>query len=335
MASPADAPATVARLHALRERGALSWAALWAGLRRVEPRRSREEWRTWLLGLTLSLGVLCLFGGSAYYVVVNWAELGRFGQIGLALASFLAAAGVAARLGTEGLGGRLATSAAAGLIGALLSVLATVYSTGGHVWPLLLTWFLLMTPFVLAARWAPLVVGWWVVANLTVLGGLEPILELHRDLPPTTVALALAGVNAAILGAWEILAPRVDWLADRWPRRVVGVAAWTALVVTAIPTLTWEADGPGLVALPLMAVGTAIAQLVWWRKGRDLLLAGAPLLAWIVAIAIGGLRVLIEIIDDELLVVLCTPLLVVALLVLSVGALAWLRFGLSGHEEDA
>ncbi|MCO4745259.1 MAG: DUF2157 domain-containing protein [Proteobacteria bacterium] len=335
MPAPPEPKATVARLHALRRFGALSDAALAEGVRQLTATRAAKDWRRWLTAVALSLGVLQVFGSSAYYAVVNWTEMGRYGQIGLALGSFVLAAVGGLRLGTDGLGGKLVTTVAGGLIGPLLVVLAAVYPSEGDWWTLLATWAVLMVPFVLAARLSAAALGWVAVLNITALAFFEPAMRAFRDLPMSAPGLALAAVNLGGLAVWELLAPRVEWMHGRWPQRVLGAAGIAALVATALPTIYDEVDAAGLIALPALVALLVVAQALYWPRARDLFLAAAPLLAAIMVIANAGARAIIELFDKMLLVVVGTPVLVMVLLGMTVAVLAWLRAGHALAQGDA
>ncbi|TNE86043.1 MAG: hypothetical protein EP330_24215 [Deltaproteobacteria bacterium] len=316
---------TLARLHALRREGVLPTDAIGPAVRWIGGQRTPASWRAWLWAVCLSLGVVFTFGSLAYYAVVNWEVFGPWGQVGLAVALQAVATGLALRAGSEQLLGRLGAMAAGCLIGPVLLVLSAVTDAEGGWWLLFGTWWVLMVPSVLAARLPAAALAWLVVLDLGVIAGFEPLFRALRDLPDTLPGLVLAAVHVLALLVWEALAPRVSWMQVRWAPRTIGAAGVCLLTMTALPTLFWEGDVASVVAIPVLLAVVLAAQVRYWRGSRDLLLAGLPLLAVVVLVASGGLRLVIEILDDTLLVMAVTPVIVAVLLALTVGLLVWLR----------
>jgi len=156
------------------------------------PVEARQEVRAWLLApppgahflfqfkrALLALGALQLLVGAVELVAANWTALGRWGRLGLIEVALLLAFAVAYRLGVEAppscgegrgewrlLTARWMLTLAAGLVGVLLAAIGQTFQTGASSYLLFTAWAALTLPWVVAARFAPLTVGWWVVVNI-------------------------------------------------------------------------------------------------------------------------------------------------------------------------
>jgi uncharacterized membrane protein len=252
-------------------------AALAAGGVTPDPAR----WLRFLDVLLLVLGGLALASGVVFFIAFNWDALGRFSQFALLQVLLLVAVAAWWRLGIDRLPAQVALLTAAVLLGALLALFGQTYQTGADPWQLFATWALLMLPWALAGRFAPLWLLWLVLLNLSAafwydarFGLLGAAFASRDDLLWLQLLL-----NGAAWLTWEFAARRYDWLVlGRWPVRLIAIAVgfiFTVLVLRAI----FDPDSPPI----LLAWGTYLAWLatvyaVYRRRLPDLfMLAGACL----------------------------------------------------------
>ncbi len=329
-----DTPARLEVLHALHRRQALSDAALRRATEHVTETPSNDAWLDFVAGSALGIGVLSLMGAFGTLVVENWMQLGAHGQIALAMLVFAAPGYLAIALGVERLVGKLAVSAAAGLIGPLFMVIEANYSAEGNWWLLFAAWALLTLPLAVAARFAPLVIGVLVIADCTWLAFYNELDALFRDWPAMGAAFGITTVHLVALAVWEWVHGTRPWLQGRWGPRTVGATAVGALVVAAVPAMWGTADWAGIGALALLVVLTPVLQVLYWRRGKDLLLAAAPLMAGLFLFANLAGRFFIDTLDSELGILLGVPVVGVMVVVLTVVSLAWLRLGLRQADDE-
>lgn len=215
-------PATPGRLRRLAELGYLDRGALRAGLRRLDALPDRHGWVRFLDYLLLILGALLVTSGLFFFVAYNWDELSRLSRFGLIGAAILVAVVIAQVAGLGRLGGKVALTVAALLVGALLAVFGQEYQSGADAYSLFGYWAMLTIGWVLIARFDLLWIGWLALLNITLLlfwqqarpGDAQP----HAE---TLFALNLAG-----LLLWEWLEGRFAWWQQRWPARVTATAAF-------------------------------------------------------------------------------------------------------------
>lgn len=239
------------------------------------------RWLRFLDVLLLVLGGLALASGVVFFIAFNWDALDRFGQFALVQVLVLAAVLAWWRLGIDRLAAQVALLVAAILIGALLALFGQTYQTGADPWQLFATWTLLLLPWALVGRFAPLWLLWLALLNLAAALWYEARIGLFGALFASRDDLLwlLFLLNGAAWLAWEFAARKFTWLElARWPVRLIAVAAgWviTQLVLRAI----FDPDSPPI----LLAWGAYLAWLaavyaVYRRRLPDLfMLAGACL----------------------------------------------------------
>ncbi len=214
--------ATPGRLRRLTELGYLDRAALQVGLRRLEALPDRRGWVRFLDYLLLILGALFLTSGLFFFVAYNWEALSRLTRFGLVGVAILVAVIIAQIAGLDRLGGKVALTVAALLVGALLTVFGQEYQSGADAYTLFGYWALLIVGWVLIARFDLLWIGWLALLNVTLFlfwqqawpGDAQP----HAE--------TLFALNVAGLLLWEWLEGRFDWWQQRWPARITAIGAF-------------------------------------------------------------------------------------------------------------
>jgi uncharacterized membrane protein len=260
-----DLAATPERLRALAQADVLSPPALEQALRLSVATPTPAAWRRFLSVSLLGLGSLLVLSGVIYFFAYNWADLHRFGKLGLLLGAIAGACVAAWRL-EEGLAGQFALLFAAVLVGPLLAVYGQAYQTGADPYGLFLGWSALILPWVVLARFQPL----WLLLIVLVDTGLSLYRVQVLDREDTWLVLMIALVNGVAWLAHEVLSARgAEWLGGRWLPRIL--ASMTVLpllgLVTALVADPHDADASQAIALGLL-VPIGIATYVFHRRVR-------------------------------------------------------------------
>ncbi len=315
---PLAITATAARLHALHQAEVFDEVTLEMLLAQAAAGPDAEGWRRYLDRLALELGAGLVVAGVIYFFAGNWAALPGLVKIG-GVASLLSAAVLWALWVPERMSGRVALTAAGGLIGALLAVYGQVYQTGADAWTLFATWAALLVPWVLASRYEPLLLKWLGITGLAIhLAVNQDALvtqhhELWRCLLPA-LALALAWFVAEVL-------PQSHRPA-RYFSQVVGAATFSCLTLTAVILVFDDPNNAHSIWI-LTAAGLALTGA--WSLGLiaarpfDLFLATVALASAVVILTTALARLFFEGMDLGELGLFILALIVIA----QVASSAW------------
>lgn len=158
-----DQPAQLKQLQQLRTEGLLSETAYQAAYAQLRP---RQVWLHGLEQICWMLGSGLLLVGVLLFFAYNWAALPSMAKFGLLQLTILSCVSGAMFLGMQRLGGQLLITAASVLVGVLLAVFGQVYQTGADAYSLFLSWALLISLWVVVARFATLWLIWLLIAQL-------------------------------------------------------------------------------------------------------------------------------------------------------------------------
>jgi uncharacterized membrane protein len=244
----------------------------------------RSEWRAFLARLSLWLGTLALAAAVIFFFAFNWDSLHRLAKLGLVEAAILAALVACWVVGSESMAGKAVLTLLALLVGALLALTGQIYQTGADSWQLFAWWAVLILPWVLAGRFAPLWLLWLALLNLAV--WLYFSLTWNGDV----LMWILLGLDSLALVAWEAgHRAGIPWLRDTWPPRLVAVAS--GVMATGLALSAIFGDGLGLLGW-LAWMGLAF---FWYRHvRRDLFVLAGALLSLIVTVAAFLSRALLD-----------------------------------------
>jgi len=299
--------------------GSLSDTRAALGIAGVLP--TPQDWRRFLDRLLLWSGALALAGAVVFFIAYNWAELGRFARFALVETAIVLAVLGYWRLGVDRPAGQASLLVAAILLGVLLALFGQTYQTGADNWELFAWWAALIAPWVLLGRFAVLWLLWIVVANLAI--------GLYFQVFPSLLGIALAserqlwalwGFNTTALLAWELAAPRVNWLRARWPARLIALTSGVGITLLGLHAIFWRYDGRAA-ALLACVIWLAAAYATYRARRRDLFMLSGAGLAVIVLVAATLTRVLVGGRLDA------ASLLLIALVVIALAAAlgAWIR----------
>lgn len=256
------------RLVAWRRDGVLDASAFARAQQLLGPVPDAAQWRRFLDGLALWLGVALLAAGAVCFIAANWEHLGKFERLYGMQVVLVGAVIAAAWLGIARIAGQAALFLATVLLGGLLALIGQTYQTGADTWELFALWTALALPWALAGRNAALWLLWAAVLNVTVALwlGLRPQFWFGDwDMA------ALVGVlNLALLASWELAANRWPEFHGRAGPRLLAAAALLGLTINGVIDVVDDerfhvGAATGAWLLAALALG-----YVYLRRRRDL-----------------------------------------------------------------
>lgn len=288
--------ATPSRLRRLAQLGYLDRQGLETGLRLTGALPNRQGWARFLDYSLLVLGALFFTSGLFFFVAYNWAELPRFARFGVLEGAIVVMTIAAHWVGLNRLGGKIALTVAALLVGALLAVFGQEYQTGADAYTLFGYWALLILGWVFISKFDGLWAVLWVLLNLTLALFWFQVLPDDRYPQPET----LFALNAVALLAWELMGCWFSWWRYRWLNRLTAIVAfgwilWPTLATIfdlyesyyELPTIHYY--GPLIYGLFLVVV-----FLVYSRWQRDLFMLTMAMFSIIIVLTTLIGRQLIE-----------------------------------------
>jgi len=242
------------------------------------------EWRRFLDLLALWLGAVFLAAGVIFFFAYNWKAMGHFAKFGIAEALLLAAVLSAWRLGLERISGKAALLVATLLSGALLALVEQTYQAGADNWQLFFRWALLVLPWVVISRFAPLWLVWLLLVNLAtgLYGKMPGPFGFLSHVQSTLWSLAVLNILALVV--WELAAgEKQPWLCERWAPRIVAAAGMFFVTFLAVCGITDSSISGGAEVLAYAAcLGGSYA--VYRRRRRDLYMLTQGVLSLVVVI---------------------------------------------------
>ena len=295
MHDPLELTATPRRVRVAAKGAQLSDRALARALDIVTATPSEAEW-AWFLSRALALfGAGLVLAGVICFVAYNWSRIGRFGKFGVVELAIVVTTVLAARK-LPRVSGQVALLASAVLVGPLLAIYGQTYQTGADPYGLFLTWFALIIPWTLAARFAAL----WLLALALV----DVSLSLYWEQVLTTttredlwLCLMIACIHAVALVSWELQFHRATpWLTQTWAPRVVAATGFVALFIPATSLVfSFGNSGlPGVVGLLGLGAAIAAAFIYYREERRDYFMVTAAVATGMVYAAIVVARILFE-----------------------------------------
>lgn len=214
--------ATPSRLRRLAQLGYLDRQALEQGLRLSGGLPDRQGWARFLDVALLVLGALFFTSGLFFFVAYNWEDLPRFARFGVLEAAIVVMVIVAHWAGLNRLGGKIALTVGALLVGALLAVFGQEYQTGADAYTLFGNWALLIVGWVLISKFDVLWAVLLGLLNLTLVLFWNQVLPGDQYPQPET----LFALNAVALLAWEGMYSYFKWWNHRWLNRITAIVAF-------------------------------------------------------------------------------------------------------------
>jgi uncharacterized membrane protein len=223
-------PATPRQLRYLASRGVLSAKALEQGLKLIGQIPSQSGWARFVELALLVFGAAFVVSGIFFFFAFNWAEMHRFLKLAMLEITVLLTVGLVFWQKLDQMPGKIALSAAALLVGALLGVYGQIYQTGADSYQLFFTWALLIGGWVLISKFTPLWCIWITLLNLSLVAYGAQINGFDGQFYLWIVLL-----NRIAIVGWEVAHQRgVGWLKSRWTVRLLAIPLFTALVIPAL-----------------------------------------------------------------------------------------------------
>lgn len=287
-----------------------------------------DHWRRFIDRLLVSLGGLALALSLVFFIAYNWDELGRAFRFSLVGSALLLSVLAYWKLGAEALAGKIALTVSCLVLGVLLAYFGQTYQTGADTWQLFATWAVLMLPWAVLGRFAPIWLLWLALINLS--------LVLYHQVWPGMFGLIFGNVQMAWLLflfnglawiAWELLAQRNDWMAPRWWVRLIAVATGTAITFVVLYGIT-DSSTFGIANWLAWGAWAGLVVMVYRARLPDLFMLAGVCLTAIVTTTLQAAHWLVDLGDYGL------GFLLINFIVVGEAALAaiWLK---KVHQEQS
>ena len=308
------------KLHTLADNKHISADALEYALRHGDMRPDRAAWIDAVRLVLLVVGLGLMVAGVFHFFSWNWEALTREIQLMLVLGLVVGATGFAVWRGIGTLSGKIAMSAAAALVGAVLIVHMINWEVPWEDWLVPAIWAAVALAWVAVARFAPLWLAWLLLLCFSISIIWDE--SVGRDHSVLYVILALVGLLALVYWERRYKRGEPDFSERWWPR----VVATLSLVILLFPSLGYVAsdfdswrDDYGALALVIYALLTLVFLWYYRRRVRDLL----PLTAAVLGLVMMSVAVIGQLTEfDNAGWLLLTGVLVVAETALAV---RWLQ----------
>ncbi len=278
-----NSQATSEHLYVLARNEQLETKTLEYALQKIGVVPDNQAWRRFLDNMFLLLGITLLSVGIIFFFAYNWVDMEKFAKFGLLEAGIFIMILFASIRGLKYLSGQAALLGASILLGSLLAVYGQTYQTGADVFELFLVWAVLILPWVLVSRFAPLWLLWLVLLNLSLALFWEQVVATTYNETPIELFLLLFSLNGIALIIYEFN-HKLEWLQGKW---LGGILFITTLTVLLMPTLITIADFDIIwhknqlfgLATALYMVMTAFSIWYYRYQRHDLLLLAICLLS--------------------------------------------------------
>ncbi len=250
----------------------------------LSPRR--KDWRSFLEAMLLWIGMILVVSGVIFFFAYNWQTLDRFLKFALAEAVFVVALVAAWYFGPDRLEGQVALCGVSLLTGALLALVGQTYQTGADTFELFMYWAVLMLPWVVVARFAPLWLLWIALINVAFstysLAQVWGLMGLMFGV--ALIHWILFGVNLIALAVWELgLAQGIPSL-NRWGARALGLISGSLATIIGILSIV-DANEIGGWVFFVYAAWCVGMYFVYRRKIFDVFMLSGLALSVVVIVA--------------------------------------------------
>lgn len=276
------------------EQGAISPPNTWSALKAAGVIPSDPDWRTFIDRLLLVLGALCLALSLVFFIAYNWTDMGRWFRFSLVQTAVLLSVLAYWKIGANSLAGKLALLVACLALGVLLAYFGQTYQTGADTWQLFASWAVLMLPWALLGRFAPLWLLLLALLNLSLMLYFQVwqgIFWLYFGAEGMAWTLFL--LNGAAWAAWEWASPRVTWMAARWWVRLIACGAGASITFAVLDAI-WDEATFGMASWLGYTAWLAVVVRIYRRRIADLFILAGACLTLIVTVTSQAGHVLID-----------------------------------------
>lgn len=244
-----------------------------------------DSWFKFIERLLLCLGALSLGFSTLFFIAYNWNEFGQFTKFALLESLLVVVIFIYWRSKQGSITAQISLLVSCLLVGILMAFFGQTYQTGADPWTLFFFWAVLITPWVIIARFAPLWLSWLALLNVALSLYIDSfgspfflILSTENE-----IWVAIFSLNSVALIALELSSQRFNYLSARWVARIIASFAGVMITLTLIENIISSMDTS---KLPLLLWGIFIASLyVIYRHFRaDLFMLAGGCLSSIVII---------------------------------------------------
>ena len=224
-------------------------------------RADAESWR-WLLRMLLpALGIGFIACGVLFFFAYNWADIPKFGKLGIALAAVIIPCFLSLVPSFSALTRKILLTAAAFLVGPLFGVFGQIYQTGANAYDLFFGWTLFVLVWVVVANFAPLWLLFLALLNVSVSLYSE---QVASGWSYATLTFILFAVNTLAAAAFLILDQRSESLKyPAWLPKVVALAAACFSINCCCVAIMEMDEKPGDLMYLIPALVT-FGLVAWW-----------------------------------------------------------------------
>lgn len=195
---------------------------------------TRNNWLTFIERLLLCLGGLSLSFSVLFFIAYNWNDWGRFAKFALIESLLVISIFFYWRSKKDSLKSQISLLASCLMVGVLMAFFGQTYQTGADPWTLFFFWAVLITPWVVIARFSALWLSWLGLLNLALSlyldrFGFPLILFLSAD---DNLWIAILLLNSTALIALELSSHHFTYLSYRWLAR--SIASLVGFMITSI-----------------------------------------------------------------------------------------------------
>lgn len=181
-----------------------------AAAKHLEVYPSKSTWLSFFDKALLIIGALALVLSLVFFIAYNWQNLGKLGKFALVEGALVITIALYVALSFRRRFHficQLLLLVASIITGSLLALFGQVYQTGADTWQLFFAWAVLISPWVIIARFPALWLLWLGLVNTSLMLYLDVIdLSLFEDSYQSTVQIIIfALVNFIALNLWLVL----------------------------------------------------------------------------------------------------------------------------------
>jgi len=214
-------------------------------------------WQTWADRMLLLFSAALILAGIIFFFAFNWAIMPAYLKLGLIQSVMIASVVASLIKGLDNLVGKVFLLAASIFVGVLLAVYGQIYQTGADAYQLFVGWALLITLWVIVAKFGGLWLIYLLLLNIAIaLFFNQTATDKEHQLVSTLGFLNIFALTAREYGAYK----KLKWISALWLRWFIlagtlfFLTSFTAALIIKIPqeTTYWTAIPPILLVILLV-----------------------------------------------------------------------------------
>ncbi len=255
---------------------------------------AQSAWLTFLNNVFLWVGCLALGFSSIYFLAYNWLQIGRIAKFVLVETAMLLAILVYLKTKVGSVSSSAALTFSTLLLGGLMALFGQTYQTGADPWQLFFNWALIMSPWALISRFAPIWLIWLGLINISIslyclVHGNPLSLAFNNEV---SVVWSIFSFNTLSFVIWHKLSQSQVWMQKEWAIRLIALAVGISITSLALHVILTYTITQSL-ALPIWLL--LIVAVYWFYRKVQVnlfMLAGACLSVSVVIVTFFAEKVL-------------------------------------------